>query len=89
MDLVEERAVKCMKKDLFNCFHYYAFDKEPWKSMRTTNILERAFREIRRRTRPRNSFFANEASANRIMYGISEMLNKKCKCKALMLSEQE
>jgi hypothetical protein len=30
-----------------------------------------------------NSFFTNESSANRIMYGISEMLNKKWKCKTL------
>jgi putative transposase len=78
----EERAVKCLKKDLFNCLHYYNFDKELWKSIRTTNILERAFREVRRRTRPMNNFFTNEASANRIMYGISEMLNNNWKDKS-------
>jgi transposase-like protein len=77
----EERAVKCMKKDLFNCLSYYEFDKELWKSIRTTNILERAFREVRRRTRPMNNFFTNEPSANRIMYGISEMLNNNWKAK--------
>jgi transposase-like protein len=77
----EERAVKCLKKDLFNCLHYYKFEKELWKSIRTTNILERAFREVRRRTRPMNNFFTNEASANRIMYGISEMLNNNWKDK--------
>ena len=78
----EERAVKCLKKDLFNCLHYYQYDKELWKSIRTTNILERAFREVRRRTRPMNNFFTNEASANRIMYGISQMLNKNWKDKS-------
>lgn len=81
----EERAVKCMKKDLYNCLHYYQFDKELWKSIRTTNILERAFREVRRRTRPMNNFFTNEPSANRIMYGISEMLNNNWKGKSLKL----
>ncbi len=81
----EERAVKCMKKDLFNCLLYYQFDKELWTSIRTTNILERAFREVRRRTRPMNNFFTNEASANRVMYGISEMLNKNWKGKTLKL----
>jgi transposase-like protein len=79
----EERAVRCMKKDLFNCLHYYEVDKELWKSIRTTNILERAFREIRRRTRPMNNLFTNEASANRIMYGTSEMLNNNWKGKTL------
>ena len=77
----EERAVKCMKKELVNCLHYYEFDKELWTSIRTTNILERAFREVRRRTRPMNNFFTNEPSANRVMYGISEMLNKNWKGK--------
>jgi len=79
----EERAVRCLKKDLFGCFHYFDFDKELWKSIRTTNILERAFREVRRRTRPMNNCFTNEASANRIMYGISDMLNNNWKDKTL------
>jgi putative transposase len=79
----EERAVRCMRKDLFSCLHYYAFDKELWKSIRTTNILERTFREMRRRTRPMNNFFTNEASANRIMHGITDMLNNNWKDNAL------
>jgi len=79
----EERAVRCLKKDLFGCLHYFDFDKELWKSIRTTNILERAFREVRRRTRPMDNFFTNEASANRIMYGISDMLNQNWKDKSL------
>jgi len=79
----EERAVKCMKKDLFNCLHFYDFPPELWKSIRTTNILERAFREVRRRTRPMNNFFTNEASSDRIMYGISQMLNKNWRGKSL------
>lgn len=79
----EERAVKCMKKDLFNCLHFYDFPPEMWKSIRTTNILERAFREVRRRTRPMNNFFTNEASSDRIMFGISQMLNKNWRGKTL------
>ena len=79
----EERAVRCMRKDLFSCLHYYDFDKELWKSIRTTNILERSFREMRRRTRPMNNFFTNEASANRIMHGITDMLNNNWKDNAL------
>ena len=35
----EERAVKCMNKDLFNCLHFYDFPQELWKSIRTNNIL--------------------------------------------------
>jgi len=73
-EIEEERAVKCMKKDLFSCLYYYDFDKSIWKSIRTTNILERAFREVRRRTRPMN-LFPNGESCSRIMYAITQMLN--------------
>jgi putative transposase len=70
-----ESAVKCMRKDLFACLQYYDLPKEQWKMVRTTNVLERSFREVRRRTRPMN-FFPNEASAQRIFYGISKYLNQ-------------
>lgn len=65
-----------MKKNFFNCLYYCGFDKELWTMIRTTNILERAFREVCRRTRPTNNFFTNETSANRIMFAISEVLNE-------------
>jgi len=66
----EERAVRCMGKDLYHCLHYYSFPKELWKKIRTTNILERDFREVRRRTRPMG-VFPNEDSAERIFYGVT------------------
>ena len=48
----EERAVRCLEKDLYHCLHFYDFERAVGKSIRTTNILERAFRELRRRTKP-------------------------------------
>jgi len=71
----EERAVRCLERDLHHCLHYYRFPKERWKQVRTTNILERAFRELRRRTRPMG-VFPNEASANRLLYGISKGMHR-------------
>ena len=71
--------MKCMKKDLFNCLHFYDFPPKRWKSIRTTNILERAFREVRRRTRSMNNCFTNEASSDHILYTITQMLNKNWK----------
>jgi len=70
-----EAAVRCMDKNLAECLRYFDFDKSLWKSIRTTNILERAFREVRRRTRPMN-LFPNESSANRIFYGVTKNLNQ-------------
>lgn len=70
-----ERAVRCMEKDLFHCLHYYAFSKELWKKVRTTNMLERDFREVRRRNRPMG-FFPHEESAKRIFYGVTNGIHQ-------------
>jgi len=66
----EERAVRCMEKDFYHCLHYYSFPKALWKKIRTTNLLEREFREVRRRIRPMG-VFPNEESSQRIFYGVT------------------
>jgi putative transposase len=71
----EERAVRCMEKDLYHCLHYYSFPKDLWKKIRTTNPLERNFREVRRRTRPMG-FFPHQESARRIFYGVTNGNNQ-------------
>jgi transposase-like protein len=71
----EERAVRCLEKDFYHCLHYYSFPKELWKKVRTTNMLERDFREVRRRTRPMG-FFPHEESAQRIFYGVTNGIHQ-------------
>ena len=73
--LEAERAVRCMEKDLHPCLHYYAFPRELWKKIRITNVLERDFREVRRRTRPMG-VFPNEKSAERIFYRVTNGIHK-------------
>ena len=72
-----------MEKDLVHWLYYFALEPDLWESIRTMDILERAFREVRRRTHPMNNFFTNKASSDRIMYGITEMLNKNWRGKTL------
>jgi len=50
--------------------------------IRTTNVIERAFREVRRRTRTM-SCFQNSASVDRVIYGIINHLNTTWKEKPL------
>jgi transposase-like protein len=64
-----------MEKDLYYCLHYYSFPKELWKKVRTTNPLDRNFREVRRRTRPMG-FFPHQESARRIFYGVTNGINQ-------------
>ena len=39
-----------LAKDLADCLTFYRFPQEHWKRLRTSNVIERAFREVRRRT---------------------------------------
>jgi len=52
------------------------------KRIRTTNVIERSFREVRRRTRPM-SCFNNNDSLQRIMYAVFYRLNTNWKAKPL------
>lgn len=52
------------------------------KRIRTTNIIERSFREVRRRTKPM-SCFNNNDSLQRIMYAVFYRLNTNWKAKLL------
>ena len=50
--------------------------KALWKEIRTTNLIERAFREVKRRTRPMG-VFGNRSSMERILYAVFFHLNSK------------
>jgi putative transposase len=47
-----------------------------WKKIRTTNLLERAFKEVKRRTRPMG-VFVNRSSIERILYAVFFHYNSK------------
>ena len=78
-EIEEPSAVKCLEKDLRECLTYFDLPNEHWKRIRTTNILERSFREIRRRTRPMGGTFVNPASAERIYHNVFGLLNNNWK----------
>ncbi len=44
-------AVECLLERIESCLTYYKFPYTHWKRIRTTNSLERAFREVRQRVR--------------------------------------
>ena len=71
-------AVHCLEKDLEELLSFFAAPKNHWIRVRTTNIIERSFREVRRRTRV-FSCFSNKESCERIIYAIFTHLNNKWK----------
>ncbi len=79
---ISPEAVKCLERDLEELLNFYASPKEMWKKLRTTNVIERAFREVRRRTRPMTCF-NNSQSIERIVYAVLNHLNSQWGIKPL------
>jgi putative transposase len=70
------RAVACLRNDLdelLTCFRYKSADQR--KAVRTTNAIERRFREVRRRTRPMGTF-QDKTSMDRILFAVFTHENK-------------
>lgn len=68
------KAVACLEVDLEPLLAFLDCPEADWRRVRTTNAIERSFREVRRRTRPM-SCFNDSASCRRIIYGIINHLN--------------
>jgi transposase-like protein len=64
------KAVACLRADLddlLTCFRYPTVEER--KAVRTTNAIERRFREVRRRTRPMGTF-QDRTSMERILFAV-------------------
>lgn len=69
-------AVACLRNDLdelLTCFRYKSPDRR--RAVRTTNAIERQFREVRRRTRPMGTF-QDKTSMDRILFAVFNHQNK-------------
>jgi putative transposase len=70
-------AVRCLRNDLEQLLTFFLFKKEEWRRWtRTTNAIERRFREVRRRTRPMG-VFSDTTSIERILYAVFTYENKQ------------
>ncbi len=69
-------AVSCLRDDLdelLTCWRYKSLDQR--KKVRTTNAIERRFREVRRRTRPMG-VFSDRTSIDRILFAVFNHENR-------------
>jgi putative transposase len=73
---IASSAVNCLEKDLETVLRFYEFPESHRVSIRTTNIIERCFKEFRRRTRPMDSF-PNEDSCLRCIFMICMDMNDR------------
>jgi putative transposase len=79
------RAVQCLRKDLDELLSFFACPPDHRRKTRTTNVIERCFREVRRRTRP-ITCFNDDKSCSRIIYSVFSHLNKSWKDRSLLES---
>lgn len=82
------KAVACLRDDLDDllvCFRYRTVKER--KRVRTTNAIERRFREVRRRTRPMG-VFQDRTSMDRILFAVFTRENKSQNVSSLFLLTQ-
>lgn len=67
-------AVDCLKRDLEACLTFYSFPEKHWKFIRTTNIIERLFGEVKKRSHKMAAAFRNEDSCLLMFYAVIRSL---------------
>ncbi len=79
--------VRQLEKDLPELLAFYSFPRPLWRKLRTTNVIERLFVEVRRRTRPMVCF-VNVKSVDRIIYSIFHRFNLEWENRTLQVFTQ-
>src|SRR5213078_1752420 len=67
-------AIACLQRDLEACLTFYSFPKEHWKTIRTNNVMERLFGEVKRRSHKMAAAFRNEESCLLLFYAVIRSL---------------
>jgi putative transposase len=67
-------AIACLQRDLEACLTFYAFPKEHWKTIRTNNVIERLFGEVKRRSHKMAAAFRTEGSCLLLFYAVIRSL---------------
>jgi putative transposase len=70
-------AVECLQRDLDACLTFYRFPKAHWKTIRTNNVIERLFNEVKKRTHKMAAAFRNEDSCVLMFYAVVRSLSFK------------
>jgi transposase-like protein len=69
------KAVACLEADLEELLAFFDCPKLHWKRLRTTNVIERLFVEVRRRIRTMCAF-TTRSSCERILFSVFDRMNQ-------------
>jgi len=72
---VAPKAVACLECDLEELLAFFDCPKAHWKRLRTTNVIERLFVEVRRRIRTMCAF-TTRSSCERILFSVFDRMNQ-------------
>jgi len=78
-------AVRCLERDLDHLLLYLAYDPKHHQAIRTSNHIERQFKEYRRRMRPME-VIPNQPAADRMLYALTMIRNEKLRRYPLLKS---
>lgn len=67
-------AIDCLQRDLNACLTFYEFPEEHWKFIRTSNVIERLFGEVKKRSHKMAAAFRNENSCLLLFYAVIRSL---------------
>lgn len=70
-------AIECLRRDQDACLTFYDFPPSHWRTIRTTNVIERLFQEVKKRSHKMNAAFRNENSCLLMFYAVIRGLNFK------------
>lgn len=73
---LEPKAVACLETDIEELLEFFGVPEHFQRTVRTTNPIERVFREVRRRTRT-ISCFTNRRSVDRMLYAVLAYQNRQ------------
>lgn len=68
------KAVACLEEDLEELLAFFDCSKAHWRRLRTTNVIERLFVEVRRRIRTMCAFTTHD-SCQRILFSVFDRMN--------------
>src|SRR5215471_792667 len=68
------KAVACLVEDIEQLLAFFDCPQKHWKRIRTTNVIERLFVEVRRRIRTMCAF-TTRSSCERILYAVFKRMN--------------
>lgn len=67
-------AIECLKRDQDACLTFYDFPKAHWKTIRTINVIERLFLDVKKRSHKMAAAFRNETSCLLLFYAVVRTL---------------